>query len=154
TAAERQQLLVEWNATDQRREDGGGRIATGRSRESYPRSPILHPQVKPGIHALFEVQVERTPNIVAVVFDRPPTTDHRPPTTDEGDKETSRQGDKETANPKLNTQHSTLKTSPPSSILYPQCLTYCGLNTRANQLAHYLRRLGVGPDALVGICVE
>jgi amino acid adenylation domain-containing protein len=33
-------------------------------------------------------------------------------------------------------------------------LTYRELNERANQLAHYLRRLGVGPDTLVGICVE
>jgi amino acid adenylation domain-containing protein len=33
-------------------------------------------------------------------------------------------------------------------------LTYRELNSRANQLAHYLRRLGVGPEKLVGICVE
>ncbi|BAZ25556.1 amino acid adenylation domain-containing protein [Kalymmatonema gypsitolerans NIES-4073] len=33
-------------------------------------------------------------------------------------------------------------------------LTYKQLNQRANQLAHYLRELGVKPDALVGICVE
>ncbi|MEH2243328.1 amino acid adenylation domain-containing protein [Nostoc sp.] len=33
-------------------------------------------------------------------------------------------------------------------------LTYCELNTRANQLAHYLQRLGVEPEVLVGICVE
>jgi amino acid adenylation domain-containing protein len=33
-------------------------------------------------------------------------------------------------------------------------LTYRELNTRANQLAHYLQRLGVGPEKLVGICVE
>jgi amino acid adenylation domain-containing protein len=33
-------------------------------------------------------------------------------------------------------------------------LTYKQLNQRANQLAHYLRQLGVKPDALVGICVE
>ncbi|MEH1793156.1 amino acid adenylation domain-containing protein [Nostoc sp.] len=35
-----------------------------------------------------------------------------------------------------------------------QQLTYDQLNYRANQLAHYLRSLGVKPDALVGICVE
>src|SRR5882672_9483490 len=35
-----------------------------------------------------------------------------------------------------------------------QRLTYGELNARANQLAHYLGRLGVGPDSLVGICVE
>ena len=33
-------------------------------------------------------------------------------------------------------------------------LTYGELNARANQLARYLRSLGVGPDALVGLCVE
>jgi aspartate racemase len=35
-----------------------------------------------------------------------------------------------------------------------QQLTYRALNARANQVAHSLRRLGVGPDVLVGICVE
>ena len=33
-------------------------------------------------------------------------------------------------------------------------LTYKELNQRANQLAHYLGNLGVGPEVLVGICVE
>ncbi|MEP0857574.1 amino acid adenylation domain-containing protein [Trichocoleus sp. DQ-U1] len=33
-------------------------------------------------------------------------------------------------------------------------LTYRELNARANHLAHYLRSLGVGPEVLVGICVE
>jgi amino acid adenylation domain-containing protein len=33
-------------------------------------------------------------------------------------------------------------------------LTYRELNSRANQLAHHLRGLGVGPKKLVGICVE
>src|SRR5947207_3165031 len=35
-----------------------------------------------------------------------------------------------------------------------QRLTYAELDVRANQLAHYLRKLGVGPDVLVGMCVE
>jgi len=35
-----------------------------------------------------------------------------------------------------------------------QQLTYRELNNRANQLAHYLQKLGVGPEVLVGICVE
>ena len=33
-------------------------------------------------------------------------------------------------------------------------LSYRALNRQANQLAHYLRKVGVGPDVLVGICVE
>jgi amino acid adenylation domain-containing protein/thioester reductase-like protein len=35
-----------------------------------------------------------------------------------------------------------------------QYLTYAGLNNRSNQLARYLRAKGIGPDRLVGICVE
>jgi amino acid adenylation domain-containing protein len=81
TAAERQQLLVGWNATA----------------ADYPHDRCLH--------ELFEAQVERTPNATAAVF-----------------------GD--------------------------QRLTYRELNQRANQLAQHLRRGGVGPEALVGLCVE
>ena len=33
-------------------------------------------------------------------------------------------------------------------------LTYRELNQRANKLAHYLQRSGVGPEAIVGICAE
>ncbi|WP_009631336.1 non-ribosomal peptide synthetase [Synechocystis sp. PCC 7509] len=35
-----------------------------------------------------------------------------------------------------------------------QKLTYQQLNSRANQLAHYLQKLGVKPEIQVGICVE
>src|ERR1051325_4324234 len=33
-------------------------------------------------------------------------------------------------------------------------LTYGELNERANQLAHYLQQRGVGPEVLVGLCVQ
>jgi amino acid adenylation domain-containing protein len=81
TQTERQQLLFEWNNTT----------------TEYPQDKC--------IHQLFEEQVERSPDAVAVVFEE-------------------------------------------------EQLTYRELNTRANQLAHYLRSLGVGPEVLVGICVE
>jgi amino acid adenylation domain-containing protein len=57
------------------------------------------------IHELFEEQVERTPEAVAVVCET-------------------------------------------------QSLTYSQIDVRANQLARLLREKGVGPDKLVGICVE
>ena len=81
TSVEQQQLLVEWNDTG----------------VDYPQDKC--------IHQLFEEQVERTPDAVAVVFEN-------------------------------------------------QQLTYQQLNCRANQLAHYLKSLGVGADVLVGLCVE
>jgi amino acid adenylation domain-containing protein len=81
TAAERQQILVEWNATQ----------------KAYPRNQYLH--------TIIEAQVEYTPDAVAVVFE-------------------------------------------------DAHLTYRELNRRANQFAHHLRGLGVGPDTLVGISME
>ena len=39
-------------------------------------------------------------------------------------------------------------------VFEQQQLTYLELNIRANQLAHHLRALGIGPDMLVGIAVE
>jgi amino acid adenylation domain-containing protein len=41
-----------------------------------------------------------------------------------------------------------------AAIFEDQLLTYHELNARANQLANHLRTLGVGPEVLVGICVE
>ena len=81
TEVERYKILVEWNQTER----------------NYPRDRC--------VHQLFEEQVERTPEAMAVAF--------------EG-----------------------------------RGLTYLELNRNSNQLAHHLRSLGVGPDALVGLCVE
>ncbi|ELP56284.1 tubC protein [Microcystis aeruginosa TAIHU98] len=78
---EQKQLLVDWNQTQ----------------ADYPQDLC--------IHQLFEAQVERTPEAIAVVFEE-------------------------------------------------QSLTYSELNCLANQLAHYLQKLGVKPDELVGICLE
>ncbi|HEV3300843.1 MAG TPA: amino acid adenylation domain-containing protein [Planctomycetaceae bacterium] len=81
TTSERHQLLVEWNETQ----------------IDYPKERC--------IPALFEEQVARTPEAVAVVFET-------------------------------------------------QRLTYRELNARANRLAHHLIGLGVGPETLVGLCIE
>src|SRR5262245_22076416 len=49
-----------------------------------------------------------------------------------------------------------VRSSPDSIALVfgGQQLTYTGLNKRANQIARFLQRLGVGPETSVGICVE
>ncbi|EDN72935.1 non-ribosomal peptide synthetase [Beggiatoa sp. SS] len=40
-------------------------------------------------------------------------------------------------------------------VFEDQSVTYHELNTRANQLAHYLQTTqGIKPDSLVGLCVE
>ncbi|MFL1491454.1 non-ribosomal peptide synthase/polyketide synthase [Pseudomonas antarctica] len=42
----------------------------------------------------------------------------------------------------------------PALVFGATTLTYAQLNARANQLAHALHEQGVGPDVLVGLCVE
>jgi amino acid adenylation domain-containing protein len=39
-------------------------------------------------------------------------------------------------------------------VMGDQVLSYRELNERANQLGHFLQTLGVGPDVLVGLCIE
>ncbi|WP_158619438.1 non-ribosomal peptide synthase/polyketide synthase [Corallococcus sp. AB011P] len=47
------------------------------------------------------------------------------------------------------------KTPDAVAVTYEQAsLTYGELNRRANQLAHHLRKQGVGPEVRVGLCVE
>jgi amino acid adenylation domain-containing protein len=103
--AERQQLLLAWNATT----------------VQYPPDECLH--------QLVEAQVARTPDAVAVAFDE--TNDERRKT-------------------KADDSDSSFGLRPSS----PRQLTYAELDRRANQLARHLRRLGVGPERRVGICLE
>ncbi|WP_270171313.1 non-ribosomal peptide synthetase [Paenibacillus sp. SYP-B4298] len=42
----------------------------------------------------------------------------------------------------------------PALIAGEEQLTYRELEERSNQVAHYLRRLGAGPEVLVGLCAE
>jgi len=47
------------------------------------------------------------------------------------------------------------KTPRATAIVFEdKTITYRDLNERANQLAHHLQSLGVGPESFVGICVE
>src|SRR5437764_10873610 len=39
-------------------------------------------------------------------------------------------------------------------VVGDECLSYEDLDRRSNQIAHYLRSLGVGPEFVVGLCVE
>ncbi len=41
----------------------------------------------------------------------------------------------------------------PALVYHDEILTYAEVEHRSNQLAHHLRRLGVGPNIVVGLCV-
>ena len=42
----------------------------------------------------------------------------------------------------------------PAVVFEDEQISYAELNRRSNRLAHYLRELGVGPDARVAVCME
>ncbi|MEM7534192.1 MAG: amino acid adenylation domain-containing protein [Chloroflexota bacterium] len=93
------------------------------------------------IQALFEQQVARTPNAIALIFAEDSEMGRW------GDGEMGRQGDRESVTITLSYHH----TPTPS---HPHTLTYAELNTRANQLAHHLIELGVQADTLVAVAME
>lgn len=52
-------------------------------------------------------------------------------------------------------EHQVAKTPQAVAVAFRnQQLTYAQLNAKANQLASHLRKLGIGPDSLVGLCVH
>jgi amino acid adenylation domain-containing protein len=56
--------------------------------------------------------------------------------------------------PQLVEQQAMATPEAPAIVMGNQQLTYKALNQQANQLAHALKTSGVGPDTLVGICLE
>ena len=56
--------------------------------------------------------------------------------------------------PVLFEQVAAMRPEAPALCLFGEVMTYRELNRRANQLAHYLRERGVGPDRPVAICAE
>src|SRR5437762_5884325 len=60
----------------------------------------------------------------------------------------------DTCIPQLVAEHAATTPDAMALVMSDKVLSYWELNQRANQLAHYLQALGVGPNVLVGLCVE
>lgn len=79
------------------------------------------------LHQLIEAQVERSPEAIAVIY-KAYRSDRLPKTRRKGDV---------------------------TQVMVEEAyLTYAELNRKSNQLAHYLQKLGVGPEVRVGIYLE
>ena len=158
TTAEQQQLLVEWNDAAGIRDQGSGvrgqdrRTSrqgdkeTSRSKRRRSRGQRSGVSSDPSdswcLQQLFEAQVARTPDAIAVVFDF-------------RDKQTSRQADKQTTG--RTTNDDSVFSHPEGtrrSAFSVFQMTYQELDRRANQLAHHLGGLGVGPEVLVALLDE
>jgi amino acid adenylation domain-containing protein len=59
-----------------------------------------------------------------------------------------------TLTPNRVAEQARLRPTAPALVAGSTTLTYGELDRRANQLAHYLQSLGVGPEKLVGLCLE
>ncbi len=97
------------------------------------------------VHQLFAAQAARTPDDVAVRFFS----------------RLSEKGEFEGQAPsripfhhELGATNQPFRTISNSEAYEERRWTYQELNRRANQLAHHLRALGVGPDVCVGLCME
>jgi amino acid adenylation domain-containing protein len=55
--------------------------------------------------------------------------------------------------PELFSMRASLAPDAPALVSAAQTLTYREVEVRANQLAHHLRALGVGPETMVGLCL-
>jgi amino acid adenylation domain-containing protein len=66
----------------------------------------------------------------------------------------TKQSNPETTIHRLIEDHARRTPAATAVVFKGRSMRYGELNHRANQLAHHLQRLGVGPDVLVAICVE
>ncbi|MDW8319701.1 MAG: condensation domain-containing protein, partial [Anaerolineae bacterium] len=125
TPAEAQQILVDWTATD----------------APFPADKT--------VVDLFEEWVDREPDTVAVVMvGRRETKERRKPGELEERGEPDQLRVSEFPRVPLSSSEDT------TELEEMERLTYAELDARANQLAHHLRGLGVGPETIVGLMVE